>query len=298
MWGWLLLAALALAAAACASNYAEFFAREPLRVAAGMLVCLVFYAPGLWLARHLDRRAPAGWRLYLFVFLFTILLTPITSEVTHGLIERMGWRYFYVVGPTEETTKLLPLVVLLAFGYQLSWRNCIVLGIVAGLGFATVEYAVGFALDNFPTNGWRDLIISFPARWTFGLQLHAVWAALTCGAIGYARERSWRPAALLLSAFVILFAMANHGLQDFIGKVIGPMAMAVLEPLLTDGTITEAQFQPGAPLFIAAMIYGATVNLLIITIPLWPFLWWMWRGSRRSAIDADAPDRPGDSSVI
>lgn len=67
-------------------------------------------------------------------------------------------------------------------------RDGLVLGALAGLGFAVIEFGTAFALDSFPENGWADLYSSLPARWALGTHDHTLWGAATGGALGYVAE--------------------------------------------------------------------------------------------------------------
>jgi hypothetical protein len=148
-----------------------------------------------------------------------------------------------------------------------------VLGALAGLGFAVIEFGTTFALDNFPQSGWADLYSSLPARWALGTHDHILWGATTGGAIGYLAEAPRSRKHILVAALTILAVMFTHGLQDLFGKYIGPLAIGTLGgPLLAMG-MTEETFQPGRPLFSVVMFIGGLVNTLLINVVVIPILW-------------------------
>jgi len=274
-----ILVPLALVAAAILAwdNYVEFFAKSPALVLAGALVAFVAYLPSLWAARRLDRQ-PMPWAAYAAAFGFVVAFAPITSEVTWGIIDR-GVRYWKIVGFTEELTKMLPVLLALLYAPRLvrNTRDGLVLGALGGLGFAVIEFATTFALDNFPQTGWADLYTSLPSRWALGTHNHILWGAATGGAIGYLVEapgsRKHQPIALL----TILVVMGTHGLQDLFGKYIGPLSIGVVgQPLLTMG-LPESVFQPGHPLFSVLMFAGGLINTLLINVLVIPILWWQVR---------------------
>jgi len=271
---WMLLPiALIAAAVFAADNYVEFFAKSPGLVFAGCLIAFVAYLPSLWVARRLDRQ-PMPWAVYAAAFLFVVAFAPITSEVTWGIINR-GVRYWQIVGFTEEFTKMLPALLALVYAPHLvrNTRDGLVLGALAGLGFAVIEFGTSFALDNFPQNGWEDLYSSLPARWALGTHDHILWGAAAGGAIGYLVESPRSRTHMLIAALTIAVVIFTHGLQDLYGKYIGPLAIGVVGgPLLAMGA-TEETFQPGRPLFSVVLFLGGLINTLLINVLVIPILW-------------------------
>jgi len=254
-------------------NYVEFFAKSPRLVLAGGLIAFVAYLPSVWAARRLDRQ-PMPWVAYAATFGFVVAFAPITSEITWGVINR-GVRYWQIVGLTEELTKMLPVLLALLYapGLVRNTRDGLVLGALAGLGFAVIEFATTFALDNFPETGWADLYTSLPSRWALGTHNHILWGAATGGSIGYLVEAPHSRRHLLVALLTILVVMGTHGLQDLYGKYIGPLAIGVIgQPLLTMG-LPESIFQPGQPLFSVLMFAGGLINTLLINVVVFVILW-------------------------
>lgn len=253
---------------------------------AGCVIAFIAYLPSLWVIRRLDRQ-PMRWAVYAAAFLFVVGFAPITSEVTWGVIDR-GVRYWQIVGFTEEFTKMLPVLLALVYAPRLvrNTRDGLVLGALAGLGFAVIEFGTSFALDNFPENGWADLYSSLPARWALGTHDHILWGAATGGAIGYLVEAPRSRKHIAVAALTIAVVIFTHGLQDLYGKYIGPLAIGVVGgPLLAMG-VTEETFQPGRPLFSVVLFLGGLINTLLINVLVIPILWKQirrgpWRGGAR-----------------
>jgi len=269
----LLPLSLIAAAVFAAENYVEFFAKSPGLVLAGCLIAFVAYLPSLWVARRLDRQ-PMHWAVYAAAIGFVVAIAPITSEVTWGVIDR-GVRYWQIVGLTEELTKMLPVLLALLYAPRLvrNTRDGLVLGGLAGLGFAVIEFGTSFALDNFPQSGWSDLYASLPARWALGTHNHILWGAATGGAIGYLVEAPRSRKHQLVALLTIVVVMGTHGLQDLFGKYIGPLSIGVVgRPLLAIG-LPETIFEPGRPMFSVLMFTGALINTLLINVLVIPILW-------------------------
>jgi RsiW-degrading membrane proteinase PrsW (M82 family) len=275
-----ILLSLLVAAGFASDNYAEFFLKQPLLVLAGCAAAFVSYLPSLWVTRKLDRR-PHAWAVYVGVFLFVIAIAPLVSEITWGFIDR-GVRYWKIVGFTEEFAKMLPVIVLLAAAPTLvrTARDGLVIGAIAGLGFAVIEFGVGFALDNFPEKGWADLTTSLPARWVLGTEMHIIWGATTGGAIGYFAAGPKTAMRFFAMLGMILLVIATHGLQDFFGKFIGPLSIGVVGQLIMNLGIPETAFYEGGPLFLALLISGATINFILINIGVFSIFWFLLKRNR------------------
>ncbi len=269
----LLPLALIAAVVIAAANYVEYFAKSPGLVLAGGLIAFVAYLPSLWVIRRLDRQ-PMRWATYAAAIGFIVAFAPITSEVTWSAI-RHGMRYWQIVGLTEELTKMLPVLLALVYAPRLvrNVRDGLVLGALAGLGFAVIEFATTFALASFPEHGWSDLYSSLPARWALGTHDHILWGAATGGAIVYVVEAPHSRKHQLTAFLTIVAVMFTHGLQDLFGKFIGPLAIGVVgEPLLALG-VPETMFEPGRPLFSVLMFVGALINTVLINVLVIPILW-------------------------
>lgn len=267
------VALFAAAALYSPANYAEYFLKQPGLVLVGCTAAFIAYLPSLWVIRKLDRQ-PYAWPIYAAIVLFMALTAPLVSEVTWSVINR-GVRYWQIVGLTEETAKILPVVLcLLIFpGMVRNTRDGLVIGALAGLGFACIEFGVGFALDNFPERGWLDLRTSLPARWALGTEMHILWGATTGAAIGYFIEAPKSRKRFAAMFAIMALVMLTHGVQDFMGKYIGPLSIGVVGGLVVSAGIPETVFQDGGPWFVALMIVGAVINTLLINVFILPILW-------------------------
>ncbi len=100
---------------------------------AALLIALAMDLPSVWAIRLLDRHDTEPPRLFWGSIAFVILFAPITSRVMHAVIDGRLLPYQVVVGPLEELTKLLPLVLIAVLGRRtdLSMRDGIVYGAVA-----------------------------------------------------------------------------------------------------------------------------------------------------------------------
>ncbi|WP_296679404.1 PrsW family glutamic-type intramembrane protease [Novosphingobium sp.] len=271
------VALLFVGVATCGPAYWEFFVREPGLVAAGAIAAFLVYLPSLWLARWLDHR-PITWSAYAYAALFVMATSPVVSHVT-WLLMQQGILYWKIVGFIEETAKLLPVVLLalLAPNIIRNRRDGLVIGAIAGFGFAIVEYAVTFALDNFPERGWSDLAVTLPARWALGTDTHIIWTATTGAMIGYLREVPLSARRIVLAIGVILLVMLTHGAQDFMGKLIAPLAIGALGQVLLSIGIKEAALGENALIVPSMLVFGTVVNTVLINVLVLPVLWWLVR---------------------
>jgi RsiW-degrading membrane proteinase PrsW (M82 family) len=157
-----------------------------------------------------------------------------------------------------------------------------VIGAMAGLGFAVIEFATSFALDNFPQNGWLDLATSVPSRWNLGTQHHILWAAVTGGAIGRWRESPRSAGAIVFAVTAIAVVIGTHSLQDLYGKYLGPLSIGLIGAPLVQLGLTEDMMALGHPVSILLMFTGAMINFLLINLPVFGFLLAHLRRMRRS----------------
>ena len=263
-------------------TYVRYFGQYPVAAIAALLIALLMYLPSVWAIRYLDRHAPEPALPFWGSVVFVILFAPITSRVMHGIIDA-GWLpYYVVVGPLEELTKLLPLLLIAWLGLRsgLSMRDGIVYGALGGLGFAMVEFAANFTTGGYPTSGWSDLLTAIPGRWALGTESHIVWAATAGAGVGYALSRNGRGWSLPVCLAIVALVMATHGLNDLYGKFIGPLAMvALIEPAQSAG-IDLSRVQDGSAMGAALLVFSAVMNTLLMNVLLWPVLAWGIRRSR------------------
>jgi len=278
------------------SNFKLSYFQAPGLVLAATLIALVMYAPSLWVVSRLDQRGlPSRYKL--FAFAFVAFFATISSRWTQDAIDA-GIRYWQAVGPSEEFCKMSPLLMLLLFapGAVRGMRDGIVLGAIAGLSFAANEFATSFAIANFPEKGWGALYTDIPARWALGTQMHILWGATTGGAIGYGVQSRPRPARWGVPLAIIAIVMATHGLQDWMGKYIAPLSLAVLATPLASLGLSQEAAGPGTLAYTLMLIYSTTVNTLLINILVIPILWWEIRRSRPAGAEQGA--RAADATRV
>jgi RsiW-degrading membrane proteinase PrsW (M82 family) len=257
-------------------TYVRYFGLHPGPMLAAMAIALVMYLPSLWAIRHLDRAEPEPPLLFFGSIAFVILFAPVTARVMHGIIDAGVLPYWVVVGPLEELTKLLPLLMLAGFvpAAVNSMRDGIVYGALGGLGFAIVEFAANFAVTGYAGAGWHDLRTAVPGRWALGTESHIIWGATAGAGVGYLLSHRGKERSVPIGLGIVALVMATHGLNDLYGKYIGPLAMVLLlEPAQAAG-IDLTTLGDDSPLAAALLIYGALANTLVMNLLLWPVLAW------------------------
>lgn len=286
---WAALALLLAGAVFAWPTYVRYFALHPGPVAVALLVALVMYLPSLWAIRYLDRHAPEPSQLFWGSVVFVVLFAPITSRVMHALIDSGLVSYWVIVGPLEELTKLLPLLLIAVFGMRggLTMRDGIVYGALGGLGFAVIEFAANFSTGGYPASGWPGLLTSIPGRWALGTESHIVWGATAGAGVGYVLARRGQGWSVPVCLAILAIVMATHGVNDLYGKYIGPLAMVLLiEPARAAG-IDLANVHDGSLTGAALLVYSAVTNTLVMNLLVWPILAWGVRHSR--VAESNAP---------
>lgn len=283
---WAALVALVAGVVFAWPTYVRYFGQHPVAMAGATLVAFLMYVPSVWLIRRYDRPEPVpGWASRSAV-VFVILFAPIASRVMHALIDANLVTYWRIVGPVEEITKQLPLLLLAAFWPRAvrSSRDCVVYGALGGLGFAIVEFAANFTTGGYPGSGWSALLEAVPARWSLGVANHIVWGA-TAGA-GMAlllRERPASVATMMAGVAIVALVMVVHGFNDLYGKFVGPLAIAALAgPAAAAGLPLDVVPERSA-LGAALLVCASVMNLLLVNLPLWPVLLWGLRRCRGHA---------------
>ena len=273
---WAVVAALLAGVPFAWPTYVRYFGLHPGAMSAALLIAFAMYLPSFWAIRFLDRHEPEPPPLFWGSVAFVILFAPITSRVMHSIIDSGLLPYWVVVGPLEELTKLLPLLVIVALGLRsgLSMRDGIVYGALGGLGFAIVEFAANFATSGFPGNGWADLRTAIPGRWALGTESHVIWGATAGVGVGYFLSRRGKGWSVPIGLAIVALVMATHGINDLYGKYIGPLAMVLLiEPAQAVG-IDLANLHDESPLGAVLLVYSAVVNTVVMNLFVWPALAW------------------------
>jgi RsiW-degrading membrane proteinase PrsW (M82 family) len=263
-------------------TYARYFGLHPGPMLAALLIAAAMYLPSLWVIRFLDRQRPEPPALFWGSVAFVILFAPITSRVMHAVIDAGLLPYWVVVGPLEELTKLLPLVLIAGLGIRsdLSMRDGLVYGALGGLGFAMVEFAANFSTGGFPDHGWADLRTAIPGRWALGTESHIIWGAAGGAGVGYLVSRRGRGWSAVIGLAILALVMATHGMNALYGKYIGPLALVLLiEPAQVAG-VDLANLSEDGPLGAALLVYSAVANTLVMNLFVWPVLAWGILSSR------------------
>ena len=278
---WAVLAALFAGVVFAWPTYVRYFGLHPWPMLVGLSVAFAMYLPSVWAIRYVDRKEPEPPLLFWGSVAFVILFAPITSRVMHGIIDAGLLRYWQVVGPMEEVTKLLPLLLLawLVPSAVSSMRDGIVYGALGGLGFAIVEFGANFAVDGYVNEGWSFLRTAIPARWALGTDSHIIWGATAGVGVGYllGRRGTWWSVSTGLG--IVALVMATHGFNDLYGKYIGPLATVLLiEPAQAAG-VDLRTLASDSPLVAVILVYSAVANTLIMNLLLWPVLAWGLRYS-------------------
>lgn len=278
---WAVLVPLLAGVAFAWPTYVRYFGVHPGPMIAALCIAFAMYLPSLWAIRFLDRHDPQLPLFFWGSIAFVILFAPITARVMHAVIDSGLLPYWVVVGPLEELTKLLPLLLLawLAPGRVNSMRDGIVLGALGGLGFAIVEFGANFAINGYPDTGWADLGTTVPARWALGTDSHIVWGATAGAGIGYLLSRRGRGSSLPIGLGIFALVAFTHGFNDLYGKYIGTLStLLLLGPMQWIGVDMRAA-TPGAVVTSVSLIFAAVMNTLLVNVLLWPVLAW---GIRRS----------------
>ena len=265
-------------------TYVRYFGLHPGPMLAAMAIALVMYLPSVWAIRYLDRAEPEPPSLFWGSVAFVILFAPVTSRIMHGIIDAGLLPYWGVVGPLEELTKLLPLLLLAWFIPSTvdSMRDGIVFGALGGLGFAIVEFGANFAVTGYANAGWSDLRTAVPGRWALGTESHIIWGATAGVGAGYLLSLRGKGWSVPIGLGIVALVMATHGFNDLYGKYIGPLAIVLLmEPAQAAG-IDLTTLGDDSPLSAALLVYSGVANTMAMNIFLWPVLVWGIRSSRQT----------------
>jgi RsiW-degrading membrane proteinase PrsW (M82 family) len=273
---WALALALLAGVVSAWPTYVRYFGLHPGPMAVAMLVALVMYLPSVCAIRYLDRHEPQPPLLFWGAVAFVVLFAPITSRVMHGIIDGGLLKYWVVVGPLEELTKLLPLLLVawLTPGSVGSVRDGIVLGALGGLGFAIVEFGALFATSGYPDVGWSYLRTAIPGRWALGTESHIIWGATSGAGAGYILSRHGRGTSVPLGVAIVLLVMATHGFNDLFGKYIGPLAIVLLIAPAQAVSVDLNAVPDDSALAAALLVYSAVANTLVVNLLIWPVLAW------------------------
>jgi RsiW-degrading membrane proteinase PrsW (M82 family) len=254
----------------------KYYTQAPLPMLAGMALAALVYLPTLFVLAFMMRRKRVP-RLFFWAAPLSIILFfgPLTSATNNWFIGLDVPNYLFV-GFSEETWKIMPLLLILVFARPAitSVRDGVFYGALGGFGFACLEMAAYFALDDYPVSGWSGFALNSLSRATLlGADLHIIWSAFLGGAIvyGLSSVRLWTRITVPLFGYILV--LVTHGLQDSVyGKILAVAPLILLEPIFVNAGVTEESLSAFAvPMTMAT----ATINLFLVNLLVLPLLIWL-----------------------
>ncbi|WP_457666836.1 PrsW family glutamic-type intramembrane protease, partial [Thiolapillus sp.] len=271
----LVLAVLLLLFAWSYPQFRKYYLQAPMPMMVGLITGFIVYSPTLFVLAFMTRRKRVPGILFWGVPLSVILFFgPVTSH-TNGWFRAMGISDYLFVGISEETWKIMPLLLIILFARPAitGVRDGVLYGALGGFGFACLEMASYFALVEYPQQGWNDFFVNILSRATYlGTDLHIVFSAFLGGAMvwGLKMAEAWKRIAIPMAGYVLV--VVTHGIQDSFGKLLSVLPTLAVAKLAMALGGTEETIQP---YLVFITMFGATVNLLAINIVILPLLIWM-----------------------
>ncbi len=256
-------------------KFIDYYTTAPVEMLAAFALAALVYAPTLVFLKYMMRNKEVSstllWGVPLSVIFF---FGPITSR-TNAFFSSLGIPDYLYVGFSEETWKIMPLILILLFASSQvkSVRYGILYGALGGFGFACLEMGSYFVFVDFPKTGWDGFFVNSLSRATLlGTDSHIVWSAFLGGAIVYGLQNVAKMKNILIPLSAFILVVFTHGFQDKFGKVLAVLPIAALEPLFTFLGATEENI---GSFVIPIVMFGSTVNLLLVNILILPLLIWM-----------------------
>lgn len=259
-------------------GFKEYYSKYPLQLAIGILLGCVLYCPTIFALRYFDRREREPWQLAIFtIFSVTLFFGPVTSHC-FTLVERFI-SPVWLVGLIEEFWKIVPMLLLVSLIPRAvnGTRDGLIYGALCGFGFAILEFSANTVFDYFPAEGWAAFKSAL-GRWNIlGTHNHIIWSAAIGSVIGWATTQRSSVKRFLLPVATYLGIALLHTFEDKGGNILTTMvAGALIEPIVLMQENPEAFVKS---IMVPFLIWGGTVNLLLINIVVFPFL---FRALRRS----------------
>jgi len=190
---------------------------------------------GYLILSFLDRERRVGYFHFLTI-LSVMLVTAPAAAFFNNLTEAPV--KFILVGPWEESFKILPVLLLAVYVPNLirTRKDGLVYGALAGMGFNIIE--IGVYVNKALAEGslWNEAIIQHLTRLgIFGLGGHIIWSAFVGLGLGIAVESNktgWGKWKTLF--FYFLVAAISHSLFDNFAKYI--LVVWVMGETLVTGT--------------------------------------------------------------
>ena len=161
-----------------------------------------------------------------FTFLWGGALgVAVAGFLEYSTLRQLGAFQLVGVGLIEEAAKLIIPLVFFFRGRFRHEADGLLFGIVAGMGFATLE-TMGYGFTTFlqsqsnPNSVLQTLLV----RGTLSPSGHAAWTGIVCAAIWRARERNWSPPFTLAVAGTFLLAVILHSAWDILGSISSKVA--------------------------------------------------------------------------
>ncbi|WP_457606195.1 PrsW family glutamic-type intramembrane protease [Nitratifractor sp.] len=270
------LVALALLLLWAWPTYVRYTMSAPLPFLAAMALGLAVNLPTLLLLWLMVRKSPTPRTLFWAVPLSIVVLFGPLAAASNALFRKMHLSEYLFAGFSEESWKIMPLLLILLFAPRMvrNVRDGVLIGALGGFGFAIFEMGAYFALVDYPKSGWEQFYSESLARATLiGIDIHTVWSAFLGGAIvfGIRRMRGWGRWAVPLAAY--LAVIFTHSLQDHYGKLLAVEPVVFLAHYLVD--TLKIPIESIVPYQIPLTMFGATVNLLLINLPIIVLTLWM-----------------------
>lgn len=129
-----------------------------------------------------------------------------------GKVGVTDWAAAWAAPTVEETLKLLGVVAVAVIGRRYIHRimDCLILGMMSGLGFEVVEnllYGVQTAITNVNSD-ISAAVITNVARLVLGVGGHVMYTGITGVGIGYFMTRQDKPAVTRIAVFAGTFTVA------------------------------------------------------------------------------------------
>ena len=247
---------------------------------AGVALATLVYSPTFFALAYMMRYKDVSQYFVWFVPLSVLFFFGPLTAASNNYFRSLNIPDYFFVGFSEETWKIIPVLLLLIFVPSVikSVRHGIFYGALAGFGFTALEMAAYFALLDYPETGWSAFFLNSLSRATLlGTDLHIVWTGFLGGAIVYGLSSTtrWKQILIPLSAFLLV--VVTHSFQDKFGKILAVLSIEILDPLFKYLGATEESI---TSYIIPIVMYGATVNFLLVNIFILPLLFWMVKHDR------------------
>jgi len=203
-------------------------------LALGAVLFAVYSVPFWLFLRHIDRfdSVPAKLALAAFAYGGVVATFAMATYANNAVISLWGkvngqqfaadWAAALTAPFTEELAKASGIVLLIALAPRLirTAFDGLIVGAFLGLGFQVFEdliYGVMSAYGNFGVDSVASTYATSFTRVVLGLTSHWIYSAIFCAGLVYLIGRPDEPRRIGRGLFLMLAAMALHGLWDAAG---------------------------------------------------------------------------------